>query len=68
MFWPSLQIVTEGKSNSVTGFEIVFKLVVVRSPFQSVKMFLAKMVAPARARITRKSHKSWVAKDLFSRY
>ena len=28
-FCPSLQIVTEGKSNSVNGFEIVFKVVIV---------------------------------------
>ena len=68
MFWPSLQIVTEGKSNSVTGFEIVFKLVIVLSPFQSVKMFLAKIAADIRAKITKIDHITLVKWEFFSRY
>ena len=68
MFWPSLQIVTEGKSNSVTGFEIVFKLVIVLSPFQSVKMLLAKIAADIRAKITKIDHITLVKWEFFSRY
>ena len=67
-FWPPLQIVTEGKSNSATGFEIVFKLVIVLSPFQSVKMFLAKIAADIRAKITKIDHITLVKWEFFSRY
>ena len=68
MLCPSLQIVTEGKSNSATGFEIVFKLVIVLSPFQSVKMFLAKIAADIRAKITKIDHITLVKWEFFSRY
>ena len=68
MFCPSLQIVTEGKSSSVTSFEIVFKLVIVLSPFQSVKMFLAKIAADIRAKITKIDHITLVKWEFFSRY
>ena len=85
-------MVTAGKSSSFTGFEIVFRLVMVRSSYRSmmmmmmmmnnnvltisktkrtcqlVKIFLAKLAEPARARITRMNQMSRVRKDLLSKY
>ena len=84
-------MVTAGKSSSFTGFEIVFRLVMVRSSYRSmmmmtimnnnvltisktkrtcqlVKIFLAKLAEPVRARITRMNQMSRVRKDLLSKY
>ena len=82
-------MVTAGKSSSFIGFEIVFRLVMVRSSYRSmmmmmmmnnnvlpktkttcqlVKIFLAKLAEPARARITRMNQMSRVRKDLLSKY
>ena len=61
-------MVTDGKSSSLTGFEIVFRLVMVGSLCQSVKTLVAKMAAPARAKITKDNQMNRVAQDLLSRY
>ena len=61
-------MVTEGKSSWLTGLEMVFRLVMVRSSCQSENTFQAKMVAPARASSTRKNHNSRVAAGLLDRY
>ena len=88
-------MVTAGKSSSFTGFEIVFRLVMVRSSYrfvmmmtmmmmmmnnnlltisktkttcQLVKIFLAKLAEPVRARITRMNQVIRVRNDLLSKY